>query len=58
MTFDSLEAARAQLLELGGAVEVLAPAPLRRSMADFAAQIVALYAVTSNECNGPLTINR
>ena len=58
LTFDSLEAARAQLLELGGAVEVLAPAPLRRSMADFAAQIVALYAVTRNECNGPLTINR
>jgi len=43
LPFDSLEAARARLLGLGAAVEVLAPLPLRLSMADYAAQIVALY---------------
>ena len=41
--FASLETARVQLLGLGGAVEVLAPEPLRRSIADFAQQIAALY---------------
>jgi predicted DNA-binding transcriptional regulator YafY len=45
LTFDSLEAARAQLLSLGGAVEVLAPEPLRRTVADFAQQIAATYRV-------------
>jgi predicted DNA-binding transcriptional regulator YafY len=49
LTFDSLEAARAQLLGLGGAVEVLAPEPLRRSIADFGAQVVARYGVTGDE---------
>ncbi len=44
LTFASFEAARAQLLALGGAVEVLEPLPLRRSLADFAAQVVSLYA--------------
>jgi hypothetical protein len=43
LAFNSFEAARARLLGCGAAVEVLAPAPLRRSLADFATQIVALY---------------
>ncbi len=43
LAFESLEAARERLLGLGRAVEVLEPLPLRRSLADFAAQIVALY---------------
>ena len=44
LTFDSLDAARARLLGLGNAVEVLAPVPLRRSIADFASRIVEMYA--------------
>jgi predicted DNA-binding transcriptional regulator YafY len=43
LPFDSLETARARLLGLGAAVEVLAPAALRLSIADYAAQIAALY---------------
>ncbi|MFO7679890.1 MAG: WYL domain-containing protein [Chloroflexota bacterium] len=43
LTFESLEEARTKLLGLGGAVEVLSPLPLRLSIADFAAQIGALY---------------
>jgi len=43
LPFESLEAARARLLGWGGAVEVLAPEALRRSVADFAEQIVARY---------------
>jgi len=43
LAFDSFEAARAQLLACGGAVEVLDPLPLRRSLADFAAQVISLY---------------
>lgn len=43
LTFDALESARARLLPLGGAVEVLAPDALRLSMADFAAQIAKAY---------------
>jgi predicted DNA-binding transcriptional regulator YafY len=43
LSFDSLEAARSRLLGLGAAVEVLAPLPLRLSLADYAAQITALY---------------
>jgi predicted DNA-binding transcriptional regulator YafY len=42
-TFESLEEARARLLALGGAVEVLAPLPLRRAMADYGRQIVKQY---------------
>lgn len=42
--FDTLEMARERLLIYGGAVEVLQPEPLRRSIADYAAQIAALYA--------------
>ena len=43
VSFESLEDARAKLLGLGAAVEVLSPLPLRLSLADFAAQIVKLY---------------
>ena len=42
--FDSFDSARARLLSLGRAVEVLEPQPLRRSVLDYAEQIVALYA--------------
>ena len=41
--FASLEDARDTILPLGGAVEVIEPESLRRSVADFAAQIVAAY---------------
>lgn len=44
--FESLEEARDRLLAFGGAVEVLAPRALRASVADYAAQIVAVYAKT------------
>jgi predicted DNA-binding transcriptional regulator YafY len=44
MPFESLEAARARLLGFGRGVEVLAPYALRRSILDYAEQIVALYA--------------
>jgi predicted DNA-binding transcriptional regulator YafY len=43
VTFPDVEEARRELLALGGAVEVLAPEALRRSMADFAGQIAARY---------------
>jgi len=41
--FESLEEARSRLLALGGAVEVLAPLALRRSMEDYGRQIVSRY---------------
>lgn len=41
--FESLENARRAILPLGGAVEVLEPEALRRSVADFAGQTAALY---------------
>jgi predicted DNA-binding transcriptional regulator YafY len=41
---ESFEEARARLLSLGGAVEVIEPEPLRRSVADYAEQIVRRYA--------------
>jgi predicted DNA-binding transcriptional regulator YafY len=44
LTFDSLESAREHLLSLGGSVEVLEPHALRASLADYARQIVDLYA--------------
>jgi predicted DNA-binding transcriptional regulator YafY len=44
LSFESLEQARERLLGFGGAVEVLAPRALRASVADYAAQAVALYA--------------
>lgn len=43
LTFASLEDARARLLALGGAVEILTPLPLRLSLADFARQAAARY---------------
>lgn len=43
LRFASLAAARERLLGFGRAVEVIEPLPLRRSLLDFAEQIVALY---------------
>jgi predicted DNA-binding transcriptional regulator YafY len=43
LRFESLAAARDRILSFGGGVEVLEPRALRRSVADFAAQIVARY---------------
>jgi predicted DNA-binding transcriptional regulator YafY len=43
VAFDSLYDARARILGLGGAVEVLEPEPLRRSVLDFARHTVELY---------------
>jgi predicted DNA-binding transcriptional regulator YafY len=43
LSFESFEAARAALLACGRAMEVLAPEPLRRSLLDYALQIVDLY---------------
>jgi predicted DNA-binding transcriptional regulator YafY len=43
LTFESLEAARERILGFGRGVEVLEPEALRRSVQDFASQIVALY---------------
>jgi len=43
LSFESLESARTQLLSFGRSVEVLEPEPLRRSLLDFARQIVDLY---------------
>jgi predicted DNA-binding transcriptional regulator YafY len=43
LTFDTLETARARLLPLGSAVEVLKPDALRLSLADFAEQTLRLY---------------
>ncbi len=43
MTFESLFAARARILPLGRAVEVLAPLALRLSVADAARQVLSVY---------------
>jgi predicted DNA-binding transcriptional regulator YafY len=43
LTFESLEAARTRILGYGGAVEVLEPLALRRSVQDFAYQISSRY---------------
>jgi predicted DNA-binding transcriptional regulator YafY len=43
LPFETLEDARDRILSFGGAVEVLAPWVLRRSVQDYAQQIVALY---------------
>lgn len=53
LSFDSLETARSRLLGLGAAVEVLAPLPLRLSLADTAAQVVALYSRAPASSSGP-----
>lgn len=52
LAFDSLEAARAALLGLGGGVEVLAPEALRRSVLDYAEQIAGVYARYGNHTAG------
>jgi predicted DNA-binding transcriptional regulator YafY len=44
LPFESLGSARARLLSLGRAVEVLEPEPLRLSIVDYARQILDLYA--------------
>jgi predicted DNA-binding transcriptional regulator YafY len=44
LPFETFESARERILGFGGAVEVLAPEALRRSVADFAAQTCAVYA--------------
>jgi predicted DNA-binding transcriptional regulator YafY len=41
--FDSIDGARAAILALGGAAEVLQPEALRRTVADFAEQAAAVY---------------
>jgi predicted DNA-binding transcriptional regulator YafY len=43
LPFETLEDARERILGFGGAVEVLGPQALRKSVLDFATQIVALY---------------
>jgi len=43
LTFEYFEQARALLLGLGGAIEVISPAALRRSVADFGEQIFLTY---------------
>ena len=43
LPFETLEDARARLLGFGRAVEVLEPAALRKSLADYAIQIARLY---------------
>jgi predicted DNA-binding transcriptional regulator YafY len=43
LSFQSFEAARDRILSFGRAVEVLEPRALRRSVLDYAEQIVALY---------------
>jgi predicted DNA-binding transcriptional regulator YafY len=43
LPFESFQAARDRILGFGRAVEVLAPEPLRRSVIDYAKQIVRLY---------------
>jgi predicted DNA-binding transcriptional regulator YafY len=47
LPFESLIAARSRLLGLGRAVEVLEPESLRKSLIDFAEQIVAFYTASS-----------
>jgi predicted DNA-binding transcriptional regulator YafY len=43
LRFDSFDTARTRLLGLGRAVEVLEPGPLRKSLLDYAQQIVSVY---------------
>ncbi|MCL7451946.1 MAG: YafY family transcriptional regulator [Anaerolineae bacterium] len=43
LVFESLEEARRRILGFGGAVEVLAPRPLRESVRDHAQQILGVY---------------
>ena len=43
LSFESFEAARERILGFGAVAEVLAPEALRRSVADFAAQVLSRY---------------
>jgi len=43
LSFESFEAARERILGFGRGVEVLEPRALRRSVLDYAEQIIALY---------------
>lgn len=62
LSFQSLEAARDRLLDLGNGVEVIAPLALRLSIADYAKQIVELYsavnASTSTAVFSPSKLNK
>ena len=49
LSFESLEAARARILGFGRGVEVLGPYALRRSILDYAEQIVNLYGGASHD---------
>lgn len=49
LPFDSFVTARTRLLGLGRAVEVLSPEPLRKSLVDFAEQIVDHYRGINNQ---------
>jgi len=43
LSFESFEAARDRILGFGRGVEVLEPVALRKSVLDFAEQIISLY---------------
>ena len=45
LSFENFENARTRILSFGGAIEVLEPLALRKSVADYAHQIQALYAL-------------
>jgi len=45
MLFESLEEALSRLLGFGGAIEVIGPRALRRSIRDYAEQVVSRYSV-------------
>jgi len=47
LPFETLEDARERILGFGRAVEVLEPVALRKSVLDFAAQVVVLYTASA-----------
>lgn len=49
LAFASLEAARNRLLDCGRGIEVISPLALRKSIADFATQIVELYGLRDTQ---------
>jgi predicted DNA-binding transcriptional regulator YafY len=53
LAFDSLEAARTHVLGLGSGAEVLEPHELRASVAEFAAEIAALYIARDRDDGAP-----
>ena len=48
LPFETARAARERILGFGGAVEVLEPEPLRKSVIDYATQIVTFYSRVAN----------